>query len=174
MLSKKWYPSLTRKQIPLRYVYVYVWTAVFVLKVWWKFAKLLLLDILASLITNIKDITLFFRNVRIFSPHFKPVYKPVLEGWDGNNLSRLANVRQNYFCQRYICESRCTRVSAASSGCRTKILSHLFCFWVWYHDQGDHLLGDPNRDTIKKIQIAFITCLEILNLCNMPQLIVHV
>jgi len=30
-------------------------------------------------------------------------------------------------------------------------------------------LGTPNRDTIKKIQTAFITCLEILNLCNMSQ-----
>jgi len=31
----------------------------------------------------------------------------------------------------------------------------------------------PNRGTIKKIQIAFITCLEILNLCNMPQPTIH-
>ena len=36
--------------------------------------------------------------------------------------------------------------------------------------QGDQLLGDPKPGHNKnKIQIAFITCLEILNLCNMAQ-----
>ena len=35
--------------------------------------------------------------------------------------------------------------------------------------QSDHLVGDPKPGYKKKIQIAFITCLEILNLCNMPQ-----
>jgi len=35
--------------------------------------------------------------------------------------------------------------------------------------QGNHLLGDPKPGHNKKIQIVFITCLEILNLCNMPQ-----
>jgi len=40
--------------------------------------------------------------------------------------------------------------------------------------QDDHLLGDPKLGHNKKIQIAFITCLEILNLCNMPQPTIHV
>ena len=45
---------------------------------------------------------------------------------------------------------------------------------VMVPDQGDHLLGDPNRDTIKKLLIAFIICLEILHLCNMPQSTIYV
>ena len=40
--------------------------------------------------------------------------------------------------------------------------------------QGDQLLGDPKSGHNKKIQIAFITCLEILNLRNMPESTIHV
>jgi len=40
--------------------------------------------------------------------------------------------------------------------------------------QIDHLLGDPKPGHNKKIQIVFITCLEILNLCNMLMPTIHV
>lgn len=52
----------------------------------------------------LKDINIVSDDVGIFSPHFKLVYKPVLEGRDGNNVSRLANVWQNYVCQCYFSE----------------------------------------------------------------------
>jgi len=42
--------------------------------------------------------SIIFDDVGIFSQHFKLVHKPVLEGGNGNNVSRFANVWQNYIC----------------------------------------------------------------------------